>query len=154
MPAMTRVPNTDSLWRLLGWGEDQTLHVVSRAPIKEQMAVLVAIERQRPYQWTTDDDEIAEDAIMVGIGGTSATMISAGLSYVEPQASIYWAAQTTSKGFFAAGEHMGWPVPEALDRAHELRIMMNARRVVITIEEVGMWRNEWGKLLDREGFDW
>ena len=44
------------------------------------------------YQWTTDDDEIALDAVMVGIGGTSMDMLAAGLSYVEPTASIYWSA--------------------------------------------------------------
>jgi hypothetical protein len=32
------------------------------------------------YQWTTQDDEIAEDAIMVGSGGTSVEMLLAGLT--------------------------------------------------------------------------
>ncbi|WP_281351136.1 hypothetical protein [Devosia marina] len=35
---------------------------------------------------STDDDEIAEDAIMVGIGGTSANMLGVGLSYDQPMA--------------------------------------------------------------------
>ncbi|KKB80999.1 hypothetical protein VW35_02170 [Devosia soli] len=107
----------------------------------------------RTYQWTTDDDEVAFDAIMVGIGGTDTTMIAAGLSYVEPQANIYWATQVTDRGVFAAGEMIGWPVGEALDRAEELRAMMGVRRVVITLQERGMWRDEWGKLADTEGYD-
>lgn len=32
------------------------------------------------YQWTTQDDEIAEDAIMVGSGGTSVEMLLTGLT--------------------------------------------------------------------------
>lgn len=105
----------------------------------------------QPYQWTTDDDEVAFDAIIAGIGGTSTDMLAAGLSYVEPQANIYWSMQVTSAGVFAAGQHMGWPVVEALERAHELSVMMNVPRVVITLAERGMWRDEWGTLAKEEG---
>lgn len=107
----------------------------------------------RTYQWTTDDDEVAFDAIMVGVAGTSIDMLLAGLSYVEPQANIYWSMQVTSQGVFAAGQHMGWPVVEALDRAEELRAMMRLDRVVISLAERGIWRDEWGILAENEGYD-
>lgn len=151
MPAMTRVPNSNSLRRLLGLGENEIADAVSTAPIKEQIDHLVRLERQLPYQWTTDDDEIVDDAIMVTNGGTSAEMVAAGLSYVEPRANIVWTAKVTSQGVFAAGGYTGWEVSEALDRAHELRIMMGVERVVISIEQRGLWRNEWGKLAEKEG---
>ena len=72
------------------------------------------------YQWTTDDDEIAADAIIVGIGGTSMEMLLAGLSYVEPTASIYWPEWFGPGGKVEAGGEMGpWLVPEALKRAED-----------------------------------
>lgn len=108
--------------------------------------------RRQVYAWTTNDDEIAEAAIMVGIGGTSAEMIGAGLSYVEPTASVYWSARATSRGFFQAGSEMGpWTVPEALKWANERCELCQYDRVVILIEERGMWRNDWGTLAEMEG---
>jgi hypothetical protein len=46
-----------------------------------------------------------------------------------------------------------WLVPDALKRAEELRAQFGFPRVVVTIEERGIWRDEWGTLADREGFD-
>lgn len=106
-----------------------------------------------PYQWTTHDDEIAADAIMVGIGGTSADMMLFGLSYVEPTASIYWPDWFGPGGIVKAGGEMGpWLVPEALSRAEELRAQFGFPRVVVTMEERGMWRDAWGTLADDEGY--
>lgn len=108
----------------------------------------------KPYQWTTDDDEIAPDAIIVGIGGTSMEMLLAGLSYVEPTASIYWPEWFGPNGIVEAGGEMGpWLVTEALQRAEELRAQFGFRRVVIAMEERGIWRDEWGTLAEQEGYD-
>lgn len=104
-----------------------------------------------PYRWTTRDDELDDTAIIVGIGGTDTSMIAMGLSYVEPRADIYWFAQITAQGYFAEGGEQGFAVPEALERAEELRQEMGASRVVIALQEVGMWRDEWGALAEREG---
>lgn len=103
------------------------------------------------YAWTTYDDEIDDEAIIVGIGGTSASMIAAGFSYVEPTADVYWFSNVTRQGFFEAGGETGSTVPEALQRAEELRVEMGYRRVVVTIEEEGMWRRSWGALAATEG---
>lgn len=105
------------------------------------------------YPWTTRDDELDERAIIVGIGGTSADMIAAGLSYVEPEADIYWHSQVTAQGYFEAGGELGHTVPTALKRAKELCHEMGYERVVITIQEEGMWRPEWGLLAEKEGLD-
>jgi len=109
----------------------------------------------RIYQWTTLDDEIALDAIIVGIGGTSMEMLMAGLSYVEPTGSIYWSAWMGPDGQIVdAGGEMGpWLVTDALKRAEELRAQFGFPRVVVTMEERGIWRDEWGTLADREGYD-
>lgn len=108
--------------------------------------------RDYVYAWTTDPDMIAEDAIIVGVGGTSAEMLMAGLPYVEPTASIYWPARVTANGVFGVGSEMGpWSVVEALQRAHFLRQRMGYERVVVTMEEAGIWRPVYGRLAEREG---
>lgn len=43
-----------------------------------------------PYHWTWDDDEVALDAITVGIGNDSPALINAGMGPVEPTGNIYW----------------------------------------------------------------
>lgn len=105
------------------------------------------------YQWTTHDDEIALDAIIVGIGGTSAEMVSFGLTYVEPQASIYWSAWFGPDGQVTDADfHPGpFDVPAALKKAEELRVRFGFPRVVIALEERGMWRDQWGELAEEEG---
>jgi hypothetical protein len=96
-------------------------------------------------QLSTDDDEIAEDAIMVGIGGTSANMLGIGLSYVQPMGTIYRTARVTEKGVFDAGGETGWwTVRDALAQAHVVQQRMGYERVVMTMAEVGIWRPEWG----------
>lgn len=152
MARMSRAPNSFSLQHLMRLAESEVLNLVSTAPFKEQLDLLVRMERQLAYEWSTNDDDVAEDAIIVGIGGTSTSMLAAGLAYVEPRADIYWTAQVTSLGVFDAGGYAGWAVPEALDRAHELRIMMGVDRVVVAIEERGMWQEAWGRLAEREGY--
>jgi hypothetical protein len=139
---MARVPNSE------------TPDHEARRFLKSFDQQVAAIEqRDYVYAWTTHDDEIAEDAIIVGIGGTSTDMLLAGLSYVEPTASIYWCARVTSQGVFdAGGEMMAWDVSTALKRAHELRSRMGYERVVVTMAEMGIWRPEWGRLADREGY--
>lgn len=146
---MIRVPKSTSLEALLG----PSIDLVSTASQAEQLAFLVDMDRQFAYQWTTHDDEIADDAITVGLDGTSTEMLAAGLTYVEPTASIYWRGRVTGRGVFPDGSEMGpWAVVEALRRAHELRILMGYERVVVTMAEVGIWRPEYGRLADREGF--
>lgn len=106
------------------------------------------------YQWTTDDDEVPADAVIVGIGGTSSAMLAIGFSYVEPMASIYWPDWFGPTGLVEAGGQMGpWSVPEALSRAEELRAQFGFPRVVVTIEERGIWRDKWGALAEAEGYD-
>jgi len=105
------------------------------------------------YRWTTRDDQLDERAIIVGILGTSSDMIAAGLSYVEPAADIYWHSMVTPCGFFEASGEIGHTVPTALKRAGELCHEMGYDRVVIRIEEKGMWRPEWGRLAEQEGFN-
>jgi hypothetical protein len=110
---------------------------------------------RHPYRWTTFADEIPTDAIIVGIAGTSAEMLTIGLSYVEPMASIYWPVWFGDAGqVVRPGSEMGpWSVPDALKRAEELRHQFGFPRVVVTMEERGLWCDEWGVLAEDEGYD-
>lgn len=139
---MSRVPNSET-------PEEEARRFLSS--FDHQVAA--AEMRDYVYAWTTNVDEVAEDAITVGIGGTSAEMLMAGLSYVEPTASIYWSTRVTPNGVFQSDSEMGpWNVLEALARAHFLRQRMGYERVVVTMAEVGIWRPEYGRLADKEGF--
>ncbi|KKB09427.1 hypothetical protein VE26_05700 [Devosia chinhatensis] len=161
---MPRVPNTDPkrdkeiarLGRLLRELQriPQHLREAECADERERSILAMIADLRRPiYRWTTSDDEVADDAIMVGIGGTSADMLMLGMGYVEPTAAIYWCARVTPRGIFdAGGEMQPRSVPDALCRAEQLREKMGYDRVVVTLAEAGLWQPKWGRLAIREGF--
>lgn len=161
---MARVPSIDPkqaeeiarLRKLLAEVESIPVHRREDECADERAATIKAMLRDLDppvYQWTTRDDEIAEDAIVVRIGGTSVEMLVAGLTYVEPTASIYWCARVTAKGVYEAGGEMGpWSVPDALARAEQLRAEMGYERVVVAMAEAGIWQDAWGELAPVEGF--
>lgn len=72
------------------------------------------------YQWTTDDDEVALDAITVGIGDDSPALIDAGTTPVEPTASIYWPDWIANGDTIKASMEGPHSVREALDWAETL----------------------------------
>jgi hypothetical protein len=105
------------------------------------------------YQWTTDDDEVALDAITVGIGDDSPALIQAGMTPVEPMANIYWPDWTAQGDRINASMEGPYPVSEALERADLLCALWAYSRVVIAIQHRASWRPEWGELRDIEGLD-
>lgn len=140
MPGMVRVPNTE------------TPELEAKRFLESFDQQVADIQRRRIYRWTTDQDEVSLSSIMVGIAGTSTDMLSAGLSYVEPVASIYWCAHVTGTGVYDAGSEMGpFPVLDALSRADQLAEVMGYAGVVIMLNEAGVWRPDWGTLADQEG---
>jgi hypothetical protein len=140
MPGMVRVPNTESP------------ELEAKRFLESFDRQVADIQRRRVYRWTTDQDEISHNCIMVGIGGTSTDMLAGGLTYVEPMASIYWCAQVTANGVYEAGSEMGpFPVLDALRRADALVELMGYTGVAIMLNEAGIWRPEWGTLADQEG---
>jgi len=105
------------------------------------------------YQWTTDDDEVALDAITVGIGDDSPALEAAGLSPVEQTANVYWPDWVTCGDVVKAAMEGPYSVPEALERAELLCALWAYNRVVIAIQSRSTWRREWGELREMEGLD-
>lgn len=72
------------------------------------------------YQWTTDDDEVAFDAVTVGIGSDAAALEAAGLSAAPPLANVYWPDWITGGDKVKAAMEGPYSVPDALERAETL----------------------------------
>lgn len=106
-----------------------------------------------PYSWTTDDDEVAVDAITVGIVDESPAPIGAGMPPVEPLANVFCPDWTCRGDKINAAMEGPYPVLKALERAEVLRALGTYRRVVIVLQERATWRREWGELCSIEGFD-
>lgn len=105
------------------------------------------------YQWTTDDDEVALDAITVGIGDDSPYLIDVGATPVEPVANIYWPDWVSQGDKVKATMEGPYSVPDALQRAEILCAMWAYKRVVISLQRRETWKAEWGELKDTEGLD-
>ena len=106
-----------------------------------------------PYAWTTDDDDVALDAIIVGIGSDEKEFSAAGIEFGEVLASIYWPDWISQGDKIHVALEGPYSVPEALDRAQTLCALWAYNRVVIAIQDRSLWRKEWGELLEIEGFD-
>lgn len=106
-----------------------------------------------PYQWTTDDDEVALDAIIVGIASDEKAFTSAEIDYGEVTASIYWPDWIAQGDKIKAALEGPYSVEEALRRADSLCYLWAYNRVVIAIQDRALWRKEWGELREIEGFD-
>lgn len=100
------------------------------------------------YQWTTDDDEVAFDAITVGIGAPPR-----GFDPVELTASVYWPDWITQGDKVRGSMEGPYSIDDAFRRAESLRTIWAFKRVVIAIEERELWQPEWGELAEFEGFD-
>ena len=103
------------------------------------------------YQWTDDDDEVARDAIIVGIGSDEASFREAGLSFGPVLASIYWPDWISQGDKVLAALEGPYSVPEALKRAELLCALWAFNRVVIAIQSRDLWDDAWGTLADEPG---
>ncbi|WP_173088996.1 hypothetical protein [Devosia sp. 1635] len=108
---------------------------------------------RRVYQWTDDDDEVALDAITVGISGDTAVLEKLGLTIPETVASVYWPDWIAQGDKVQAGLQGPYPVPAALEIADVLRKVWAFDRVVISLQERSLWRDEWGTLAEFPGYE-
>src|SRR5690606_11444102 len=103
------------------------------------------------YQWTDDEDEVALDAIIVGIGSDASVFAEAGIEFGDVLASVYWPEWIAQGDKVSASLEGPYTVPDALARAEQLRSQWAYNRVVIAIQDRSLWNDEWGTLAEFPG---
>ena len=105
----------------------------------------------RVYQWSEDEDDIALDAVTVGISSDTRLLTVAGLQFGLRNAAVYWPNWEAGTERAAAGMEGPMPVSQALERAEELQTRHGFRRVVVWLQHREMWDDRWGELLEEPG---
>ena len=116
--------------------------------VAETFEVLMA----RVYPWTENEDEVALDAITVGIRSDTRILTIAGLQFGQRDALISWPEWDTKSGLLPAGLEGPMAVREALKRAEYLKAIHRFERVVIWVQHRGLWDERWGQLASQAGF--
>lgn len=105
----------------------------------------------RVYSWTEDEDEIASDAVTVGIRSDTRMLTIAGLQFGQREAIVYWPDWTEGSQTIAAALEGPMPIQAALERAEALRSRYAFKRVVLWLQHHELWDDRWGKLAAKQG---
>lgn len=103
------------------------------------------------YSWTEDEDDIAPDAVTVGIRSDTRMLTIAGLQFGQREAIIYWPDWSGRDEPIKAALEGPMPVEDALERAGKLCSRYAFKRVVIWLQHRELWDGRWGKLSDQPG---
>jgi hypothetical protein len=106
----------------------------------------------REYSWTEDEDEIAPDAITVGVRTDTRMLTIAGLQFGQRESVLYWPDWPGRGGSLAAALEGLMPVEDALKRAEQLCSRYAFKRVVLWLQHRELWDDRWGKLAAQSGF--
>jgi len=106
----------------------------------------------RTYQWTSDDDEVATDAVVVGIGSDGPALVASALTEFPPLASVYWPARILQGDRVEARMEGPFEPAVALDYADEMAKLYGFPRVVVAIQSRDLWDDAWGSLEPNPGF--
>lgn len=105
----------------------------------------------RAYQWTEDEDEIALDAVTVGISSDTRILKVGGLQFGQRQAQVYWPEKPGAGTSLAAGVEGPMSVEAGLKRADELCHRYGFARVVLYLQHRELWDDRWGRLTEAAG---
>lgn len=105
----------------------------------------------RVYNWTEDEDEIATDAVTVGIRSDSRILTIGGLQFGAREAIIYWPDSSVNGTLVRASLEGPMAVERALKRADALCASHAFKRVVIWVQHYEIWDNRWGTLAPNKG---
>lgn len=105
----------------------------------------------RIFQWTEDEDEIAPDAVTIGISSDTRILTIAGIEFGEKTAVVFWPDWAGAKGHVRAALEGPMPVEAALKRAENLRADHGFKRIVLWLQHQELWDVRWGKLAARPG---
>jgi hypothetical protein len=100
----------------------------------------------RTFQWTEDEDEIAPDAITVGIRSDTRILTIAGMQFGEKSAVLFWPDWAGKDGHVAADIEGPMEVEAALTRAEALLARHGFKRIVVWLQHHELWDENWGKL--------
>jgi hypothetical protein len=103
------------------------------------------------YNWTEDEDEVAVDAVTVGIRSDTRILTIAGLQFGAREAVVYWPETAANGTPVPAALEGPMPVEKALRRAHALCARHAFKRVVIWVQHHELWDNRWGTLAPTQG---
>lgn len=106
-----------------------------------------------PYPWTTDDDEVALDAVTVGIGSDGEELMASGLTAEPPTANVYWPEIIYQGDKVQARSEGPFDPSVAMSYAEVIAERYGFHRVVIAIQDRELWHDSWGELREQEGFD-
>ncbi|MDP2779614.1 hypothetical protein [Devosia sp.] len=106
---------------------------------------------KRVYQWTEDEDDVALDAVTVGISSDTRILKVAGLQFGQRNATIYW--PDWSSGAMEAKSAVEGPMPveNALQLAEQVCERHAFRRVVVWLQHRELWDDRWGELAPEPG---
>lgn len=99
------------------------------------------------YQWTEDEDDVALDAVTVGVSSDTRILTVVGLQFGKVTAMVYW---PNWQGTEAAVEGP-MTVQDALRRAERIRELHAFKRVVIWVQHRELWDENWGTLAAAPG---
>jgi hypothetical protein len=103
------------------------------------------------YNWTEDEDEIATDAVTVGIRSDTRFLTIGGLQFGQREAVVYWPDWPGSGYPVEAALEGPMAVEAALRRAEVLRRQYAFPRVAVWVQHREMWDDRWGKLAPSPG---
>ena len=103
------------------------------------------------YNWTEDEDEIATDAVTVGIRSDTRILTIGGLQFGAREAILYWPESSETGTLVRAALEGPMPVERALKRADALCTSHGFKRVVIWLQHHELWDSRWGTLAPEEG---
>jgi len=104
----------------------------------------------RAYQWTDDEDDIALDAVTVGISSDTRILRVGGLQFGQRQAQVYWPDWAVNGTRLAAGIEGPMSVEAALQRADDLCRNHGIPHIVLYLQHLELWDERWGQLAARE----
>jgi hypothetical protein len=97
------------------------------------------------------EDEIAPDAITVGIRTDTRMLTIAGLQFGQREAVLYWPDWPGRGEPIKAAIEDPMPVEHALERAEKLCSRYAFKRVVIWLQHRELWDGRWVKLASDAG---
>lgn len=105
----------------------------------------------RIYAWTEDEDDVALDAITVGVRSDTRILTVAGLQFGQRDALLYWPDWAENGRSVSAAMEGPMPVQRALARADTLCAEHAFKRVVVWVQHRELWDDRWGRLAEEPG---